>query len=207
MANSDWITAKGGLLPVGYPYGNARINYYRLTTDATASIFIGAPMDLDANGRCVRAGTGADLGIILGPALGFLDTSKAGLPSAMTALDKGAYLPANTDAFVAIADDPQQLFTIQGDTSGTITEADIGGTCRFTIRGTVGGSTVTGHSSAELLSSDVAGDTGGSLRLVALADNVNEDGTLNTASANYTKWVVKIQSHRLSGTSNPSTAI
>jgi len=206
MANDDVIAARGGLLPVGYPYGNTRVNYYKLTTAATGDgIYIGEPMDLDSNGGCVRATTAADNTFVLGPALGFLDANKAGVPSGMTDLSQAGYLPSNKDAYVAIADDPNQLFTIQADTSGTISQADIGQYCRFTHRSSAGNS-VTGYSTAELLTSDSAADTGGCLQIVNLADNINSDGTLNTGALNYCKAIVKIGHHRLGG--NPTnTAI
>lgn len=201
MANDDWIAARGGLLPVGYPLGGYKVNYYKLTTTATGDgIYIGQPMDLDGTG-CTRATTGSDLQFILGPALGFLDAKKAGIPSAMTKLDQGSYLPANTDAWVAIADDPDQRFTIQADTSGTVAAADVGSTARFTLR-SAAGNTTTGYSTAELLTSDIAADTGGSLKIIALHDNVNSDGTDNAADANYCKVVVKIHQHRLGNSFN-----
>lgn len=195
MANDDAVNAAGGLRPLQAPYGNVKKAFYRLTTNATVGVYIGSPMDLDANGRCILATTGSDLQFILGPALGFADTDQAGLPSDMNSLSQAAYLPANKDAYVLIADDPDQEFVIQANTSGLATTADVGTTARFDIR--VGnGSSTTGSSWAELKTDDIAADSGGSLRIVRWHNNVNADGTVNTSSANYAKLVVKIFRHR-----------
>lgn len=193
MANDDVIAARGGLLPVGFPFGNFKKNLYRLTTSATAAVFIGQPMDLDANGRVVPAGTGDNP--ILGPALGFLDTAKAGIPSAMTSLSQGGYLPANTDAYVVVCDDPNQEFMLQEDTGGSVlTEGNIGNNGSFIYR-TSSGSTTTGLSTAELDRSTVTTGTAGALRVVGLHDYVNSDGT-NNSWGNYAKVRVKIAYHR-----------
>ena len=203
MANDDSINARGGLLPVQYPYGNYRRTLYRLTTSATAEVFIGQPMDLDAAGRVVPAGV-ADNSPILGPALGFVDTNKAGLPSAMTDLNEAGNLPANTDAFVVVADDPNQLFMIQEDTGGSaLAETNIGNTLN-TVPRTSSGSTVTGYSTFEADRSTVAADTGGQLKVVGLVDVMNSDGTANEFG-NFGKLLVKVNHHRLGN--QPGVAI
>lgn len=204
MANDDWIKARGGLRPLA-PYGKVRTNLYKLTTNATVGVYVGAPMDLDGAG-CVLATTGADNTFVVGPALGFVASrTEGGIPTGMTSLTQGGYLPANTDAYVLIADEPSQLFTIQADTSSAIGAESVGCTCRFAVRAG-NGNAATGSSYAELLASDAATDTGGCLKLIALLDNINADGTINTGSANYTKWVVGIYRHRLNAegvTANP----
>lgn len=201
MANDNSLVARGGLRPVETPYGGLKLGLYKLTTNATVGVFIGAPMDLDSNGQCVLATTGSDLTFILGPAMGFVDsTTKGGLPESMTSLSQGAYLPANKDAYVMIADDPNQVFVIQCDTSANAAATDIGSTARFTVGSSISGNgnTTTGSSYAELLGSDIAADTGGSLKIVGIYDRINSDGTQNTAGANYVKLRVKIYRHRLS---------
>jgi hypothetical protein len=193
MANDDIVAARGGLLPVGFPFGNYKKNLYRLTTSATAAVFIGQPMDLDSNGRVVPAGTGDNP--ILGPALGFLDTNKAGLPSAMTSLSQGGYLPSNTDAYVIVCDDPNQEYMLQEDTGGSaLVEGNIGNNGSFIYR-TSSGNTTTGYSTAELDRSTVTTGTAGALRVVGLHDYVNSDGT-NNGWGNYGKIRVKIAYHR-----------
>lgn len=196
MANDNSIEARGGLLPVKYPFGSFRVNLYKLTTSATTDVYIGQPMIQDANGQCAPLATMASNNRCLGPALGFLDTNKASIPSGMASLSQGAYLPKNSDAYVAICDDPNQLFVIQEDTGGSaLTASNIGNTCQPAYNAT-SGSTVTGYSTVQLDRSTVGADTGGMFRLVALADYVNSDGSMN-AAGNYGKWIVSIQQHNL----------
>jgi len=199
MANDDYIAARGGLLPLNFSPGGGtfRRTLYRLTTSATAAVYIGQPMDLDANGRVVPAGI-ADNSPVLGPVVGFMDTNKSGLPSNLTSLSQEGYLDGNVDAYCVIADDPNQIFVIQEDTGGTaLAEGDIGDTIDMVPR-TSSGSSVTGKSTFEADASTVAGDTGGQLRVLGLADYMNNDGTSN-AWGDYAKLMVKINHHRLGG--------
>jgi len=203
MANDDAIAARGGLLPVQFPYGNFRKGLYKLTTSAVA-VYIGQPMDLDSNGQVVPATVG-DNAFILGPVVGFTDTNKGGLPSGMNSLSQGGYLPALTDAYVQIADDPNQLFMIQEDTGGSaLTQSAVGNTAAIIPR-TSSGSTVTGYSTFELDRSDIAADSAGSLKVVGLVDYMNSDGTSNDFG-NYSKLLVRINHHRL-GQGSLSAAI
>lgn len=196
MANDDAISARGGLVPVNFPFGNIKKNLYRLTTSATASVFFGQPMDLDANGRVVPAGSAVNSNTILGSVIGFLDTNKAGLPSAMTTLSQGSYLPANTDAYIVVSDDPDQEYYIQEDAGGSaLTESNIGNTALYTYR-TSSGSTTTGWCTAELDRSTVGTGTGNSLVIVGLQDYINSDGTTNSWG-NYAKLRVKLVAPRL----------
>ena len=196
MANDDQITARGGLLPVQFPYGNYRRTLYKLTTSATAAVFIGQPMDLDANGGVVPCGI-TNRSPVLGPVLGFVDTNKAGLPSSMTALDQGGYLPANKDAWCFIADDPNQLFQIQEDTGGSaLTQSSVGNTAAMVPR-TSSGSTLTGQSTFELDRSSIVGTESGQLQVLGLIDQIQSDGTSN-AFGDYSKLMVRINWHRLS---------
>lgn len=196
MANDDQITARGGLVPVNFPFGQIKKNVYRLTTSATAAVFLGQPMDLDANGRVVPAGMAANNGTILGAVIGFLDTNKAGLPSSMTSLSQGSYLPANTDANVIISDDPDQEYFIQEDTGGSaLTSVDVGATALITYR-TSSGSTLTGWCTAELDRSTIGTGTDNQLVIVGLQDYVNSDGT-NNGFGNYAKLRVKLTRPRL----------
>lgn len=197
MANDDQINARGGLLPVTTPFGNVRLTAYRLTTSATAAVFIGQPMDLDATGRVAPASLAANAPI-LGPALGFLDLNKAGLPSGMTSLSQAPSLPANTDAIVLVADDPDQYFLLQEDTGGSaLAETNIGNNALMVPRAS-SGNTTTGYSTVELDRSSVAADTSGNVRIIGLYGNMNSDGTDNSWG-NYAKVIVKINRHRLAG--------
>jgi len=194
MANDDSIAARGGLLPVQFPFGNYKKGMYKLTSAAVAT-FIGQPMDLDANGGAVPAAiTGTSP--ILGPVVGFLDTNKAGLPSGMTSLSQGSYLPALTDAYVLIADDPDQEFMIQEDTGGSALTAAAVGNLGYFVPRTSSGSTVTGYSTVEFDRSSITATDSAHLLLLGIVDNTNSDGTPNDYG-NYATLKVKIYRHRL----------
>jgi hypothetical protein len=199
MANDDMVSALGGLRPLAQPQGNVKRSYYRLVTSALA-VYVGQPMDLDGNGeaQAATAGTSATV-FYVGPVIGFSRDSrgKMGLPDAMTVLTQGAYLPGNTDAYVCIADDPNQEFVIQEASSGTaLNTGNIGNTAGFiyTARST-SGNNYTGSSYAELSPGGVSTTTSGPLQLLGYTDNINSDGTYNGAGA-YAKWIVKIAHHR-----------
>lgn len=197
MANDDNIAARGGLLPVNFPYGNFRRTLYKLTTSATAAVFIGQPMDLDTNGQVAPAGVTVRSNLV-GPVVGFTDTAKAGIPSDMTSLTQGGFLPANKDAYCIIADDPDQLFQIQEDTGGSaLTQSAVGNSVGIIPR-TSSGSTVTGYSTFEADRSTVVATDSGSLGIVGLVDLMNSDGTANDFG-DYAKLLVRINWHRYSG--------
>jgi len=201
MANDDLISSYGGLRPYEQPYGQVRVHAYKLTTSATVGISLYDAVTLDANGRAA-AYSSADLALILGPIVGFQDTKKASLPSSITDLSKAPTLPANTDAYVLVADDPDQLFAIQTNTQATLDETDIGTTATIAFR-TVRSDGTTGISTLELDLAGAGGDTGGNIQVVGLLDNVNNDGTENAFGANYAKAVVRIYHHSLSGKQQP----
>lgn len=199
MANDDLIRRWGGLVPATQPYGQVKGNWYKLTTGgSTVEIYFGMPMDMDANGQVVPY-TVASNNLSIGPALAFSDTNRASIPSAMATLSAGPYLPGNTDAYVFIADDPDQEFYIQEATNSTaLTQAAAGANATIRYRST-SGSTVTGWSTVEIDRASIGTTTGGLLQLIKPADGpTNSDGTDN-APGNYCKWVVKIFLHRFNG--------
>lgn len=200
MANDDYSSARGGLRPSMQPYGTVKRSYYKLTTSTTVGVYVGQPMDLDGNGQAIPAVCGTAITVaIVGPCIGFARDSRGqmGLPNAMSVLTQEAYLPANTDAYVCIADDPNQEFIIQEASTGTALDtSNIGNSIGFTYARSTSGSNVTGSSYAEVPPFFAGTGTGGPLRLVALHDNMNSDGSYNTVGA-YAKWRVRISSHRL----------
>ena len=197
MANDDTLTARGGLLPVGYPYGNFRRTYYRMETGSGVKYYIGQPVDLASNGEIEGAVTAADNKNIVGSIVGFLDKDKKGLTPTQTSLSEGAAFDSTTyGGYAAVADDPDQLFMIQADTSASLSSIDVAAHCRWTYARGTSGNTTTGYSAAELETSDVAADTAGTLQIVAIADNINSDGTPNTPGVNYCKAIVRIAHHR-----------
>jgi hypothetical protein len=118
----------------------------------------------------------------------------------MAVITQAAYLPAYTNAYVCIADDPNQEFIIQEASSGTqLTTASIGNNCGFEYIRSASGSTVTGSSYAELYAPFLTAASAGTLRVVGLADNMNSDGTYNSVGE-YAKWRVRINAHRLTAT-------
>lgn len=200
MANDDQIAASGGLRPLTQPYGTVKRSYYKLTTSTTIGVWVGQPMDLDGQGQATAISVGTGITVLtVGPVLGFARDSRGqmGLPDAMSVLTQEAYLPANTNAYVCIADDPNQEFIIQEMSSGTgLTTANIGNTTGFMVNRSTSGSTVTGSSHWELDPNTASATTSGCLRIVGLADNMNSDGSYNAVGA-YAKWRVRICNHRL----------
>lgn len=200
MANDDQILARGGLRPSMQPYGTVKRGYYRLTTSATIGVYVGTPVTLDSSGQAAVAvgGTGGTYRL-LGSVLGFARDSRGqmGLPDNMSLITQAAYLPANTDAYVCVSDDPNQEYIIQEMDSGvTLTTASIGKVTGFQYR-TATGSTLTGSVLCEIGSTfTLTAPTGGALRIVALADNMNSDGTYNSLGV-YAKWRVRIADHSL----------
>lgn len=198
MANDEQSLM--GLRPLRQPYGSIKIGYYRANT--AINMFRYQPVVLNNSGQ-VQVAAIADMSGLLGVTVGFLDANKAALPGGMDRLTdsttSGPFLPSGNDAYVAVADDPNQLFVCESDTGGAAIGSiqSIGQTISFVYLTalTTNGNTTTGIANVLLDSSTVANDTGGVLSLVALYDIVNQDGTLNSA-ANFGKWVVRINSHQ-----------
>ena len=203
MANDDNIRARGGLLPVDFPTGNYKKTYYRLTTSAAAGVYLGQPMAADAGGRVTTLALANSSAVCIGTVTGFLDTSYAALPSAMETTNAGAYLPANTDAYLEICDDPFQDFVCQEDTGGSaLTESNIFNNAAMIFR-TSSGDTTTGYSTAELDRSSAGTGTGGFLMIKQIHRYMNSDGTAN-APGNYCKWIVRITNHQFAPLTAPT---
>ena len=190
MANDQ--SSHLGLRPLRQPLGNIQINYYRANT--AIAMFRYQPVWKN-NSNQVAVAQIIDASGILGSIVGFLDLDKASIPNASLTL--GSHLAASTDAWVAVADDPQQLFVMEEDTGGSLIGSALSGgqTVSFTYLATTG-STTTGISTALIDRSTVAADTGGVFVLVGPYDNINADGTTNDVTAAFAKWVVKINSHQ-----------
>src|SRR3990167_7661111 len=112
-----------GLFPIDGT--KCKINYYRVGT--ATDVFLGQPVDLASTGFITPAIDVTTAGIVqaIGVACGFAGPLKRGLAcddpfldaSDLTTLASG--LEAG-DRWVAVADDPNQVFIIQGDSGGTI---------------------------------------------------------------------------------------
>lgn len=195
MANDDTIRARGGLLPVDYPFGAFKKTYYRLLTSAAAGVYLGQPMAAQATGDVAPLALANSGAACIGSVVGFLDIDLAALPPLMETTAAGSYLPANTDAYVAIADDPNQDFVIQEDTGGSaLTRANIFSNAAMIYRAS-SGDTTTGYSTGELDRSSVGTGTGGFLMLKEVHRYVNSDGSVN-APGDYCKWIVRITKHQ-----------
>lgn len=197
MANDDFPR---GLFPINLDIPS-QVHYYRASSGT--DIYIGDPVYLAPTGY-VTIGSAVCAGVpYLGSAVGFLDTDKAGLPSDDPFLDVSDLAPKTGgrkagDVWIAVADDPNQMFLIQEDTGGTaLALADVGNSIDL-IRRTTVGNTETGWANIELDASTTATTTSGGFQILGLADTVNLDGS-NNAVGDYAKWVVKIYHHQRAG--------
>lgn len=199
MANDNFPR---GLVPLNYP--NHSFRYYRVATNN--DIFLGELVDRASTGYVTNAldVTSAGVQRFLGVAVGFAGPDRGGPAtddpyldaSDLTTLASGL---ETGDRWVQVADDPDQLFVVQGDTGGTLaTLSAIGETAVLIYRAT-SGNTTTGWANLELDASSNAASTGATVLLHQLHETVNSDGTRNAAGANYAKWVVRILNHRNRG--------
>lgn len=185
-----------GLIPIRQPYGSMRVGYYRANTGQ--NIFRGQVVALNNSGQVQVADVVANTPA-LGVVVGFLDATQSGLPSDMTSLNQGAFLESNNDAFVAVTDDPQQLYLVQEETGGSaLTVADVGAGFLLTYETTTG-NTTTGYTTLGLDRSTITTGTDGLVQAIAIQNIINQDGTTN-APGDYCKWVVRIANHQLNGT-------
>jgi hypothetical protein len=142
-----------------------------------------------------------------GVCVGFLDENGAALPASMDSLNEAPFMTTSSPGRVAVCTNPDMLYSVEADTGGSATAGSesIGAAASFTYLQTTG-NTTTGIANAVLDTSTIAVDTAGSLLIVGLLGNINQDGTVNTGSANFTKFVVKIRNHQL-GQSHLSLAV
>ena len=193
MANDE--RSQTGLRPLGWPGNRININYYQANTGQ--NLFLYQPVALNNSGQVQAQAVIGDMSGIIGSIVGFIDTSKAGLPTDLTDLNQASFLASSNNALVAVADDPDQLFVLESDSGGSVIGSlnSTGRTVHYTFLATTG-STTTGISNAVLDQDTVALDTGGILTLVKAYDIINSDGTTNDLTSNFSKWVVRINSHQ-----------
>lgn len=180
MANSSFIRGLFPIKPTGS--GMVKLSYYKANT--TTAIYLHDPVVLEAAGIVAIAQCGS-ANAIIGSAEMFLDAN-LGAPADVTK----PYLPANTDGYVGVADDPNQRFLIEEDTGGTaLTQAAIGSCADFTYIASTG-DTTTGLSTVVLDRSGLDA-TSGQFQLLGIlyADD--------NAFGNYCKWIVRINKHQL----------
>jgi len=196
MANDAGI--RYGAFPIYNPQSPPVVLYYNLETGATLDVFKGQFVAINSRGNAQVVAPGdniASCGIILS----VLDSNLAGLPSGMTTLSQGAYIPRNTNAKVGVIIDPQQLYYMEEITGGTALSANsIGYLVNWTYTATTG-NTNTGWANTVIQNSSVATGTGPLLQLMGLYDILNQDGTQNASGAS-AKWIVRIANHQFNGT-------
>ena len=129
MANDDFPR---GLFPLNWP--DVPVHYYRVQTGV--NLFLGEAVDIDSTGYVTNAITVGSAGngtFILGSAVGFAGPLKKGLVGGADPYLKAADLTTlatgleTGDRWIAVSDDPNQEYVIQGDTGGTlVTLAGVG---------------------------------------------------------------------------------
>ena len=197
MANDQ--SSHLGLRPFVRPGDRVKINYYRVNT--AENLFRHQPVALNNSGQVQGYVVAVDNSGILGTIVGFSDTELGGLPTNLTDLSQNGFLDSSNDAFAAVADDPEQLFSLEEDTGGTLIGSanSAGQTVHMTQLATTG-NTNTGVANTVLDRSTLAADTGGILTIVRPYDElVNTDGTYNDVTLNFAKWVVKFNRHQNAG--------
>lgn len=188
MANAN---IPRGLVPVrdihGKPY-NGAANVYHVPSDNATALFVGDPVVTitdasDANGvqDVVIAAAAGTTTMITGVVV-----SLAFFEGSPVLRDSGRYLPASTEGYVMVADDPGLLFEIQED--GAMGVGAVGRKSQL-IAGT--GSTVTGWSGWQLDSSEISTTSTDQLHIAAPVLRADNDPTLTNA-----KWLVSINTGR-----------
>jgi hypothetical protein len=180
MANGN---SAQGLIPRrlrnGNPWDGPLRTYHVPSSNATA-LYVGDPVIISGTGStngypdCVAATAGAT-NRITGVVVGFV-------PSAPFAPYK--YLPASTDGYVLVADDPNILFEIQEDSvGGALAVTNIGQNCDLIA---AAGSAYTGYSGWMLDSSTAATGATLQVRIIELQHRADNDIGTNA------KWLVAI---------------
>lgn len=197
MANTQ--SSLLGMRPFVQPGDRVRINYYNVNT--AVALFRFQPVAMNNSGQVQVHPLIGELSPLIGPIMGFLDTSQAGLPANLNDLAQNAFLDATSSAArAAIADDINQLYSLEEDTGGTLmgSENSSGQTVLWTYLATTG-NTTTGVANVVLDRSTLSTGTGPTLTIVrAFRENMNEDGTTNDVTGDYAKWVVRINAHQMS---------
>ena len=185
-----------GAWPIFSPQSPPVTLPFRVETSATIQYFRGQFVVINSNGRVETVIAGNSSGTVsCGVILNFLDLNQAGIPSGMTSLSQGGFLPANTDGFAEVTIDPMQLYIMEEDTAGAaINISSIGLGVSFTYAATTG-NTTTGFANS-LISTSAAGvTTQNLLQLMNIYNITNQDGTTN-APGDSCKWVVRIMRHQ-----------
>lgn len=172
----------------GSPYNGQFNEYVHLAADG-AALFIGSPVKL--TGTLGADPDGVELPVVALAAPGDAMVGVVVGVKPITA-DSTKYVVASTLRVVYVADDPKLIFEIEEDgVGGVIADASAGLNADHTAES---GSTVTGYSTVQLDSSDVAALTTGQLRIHRLSKKV---GNLQGTTSPLTIWEVIIGEHQL----------
>lgn len=187
-----------GAFPIYNPASPPILLYYKVETGSTLDWFRGSFVQINSRGNAMIIAPSDNVSSC-GVAWEFLDSTLSGLPSGMTSLSQGAYLPRATDGYVGVIIDPAQLYLMEEITGGTAMSANsIGYLVNFTYTATTG-NTTTGFAATVLQNSTIATGTGPLLQLMNVYNITNNDGTTNAPGASC-KWVVRIANHQFNGT-------
>lgn len=176
MANVDW---KRGL----QPYENILHTVeMKIPAGYAQNLFIWDPVVAIATGRDINIATAGTGNPILGSILAIYDENKVPLAY----WDSGH----SGEGYVIVADDPRQLYIIQGDgDTSFLDEDDASGNINLVASA---GSTVYYRSGWELDDSETADATpGDQIRLIRCVDRV--DNTIGIANAD---WICMINNHQ-----------
>ena len=193
MANVD---NPCGLVPVGHLYGapiNGGVRRCYVHASYGTALYVGDPVDLqtetdyqDPLGKhlSVMIATEGDGNFICGVIVG-VEARPANLTQ--------QYLPASTGGYVYVNIDPNVIYKVQDDGTGTPAKTWIGSNM---LLASGNGSTVTGKSGWEL-DGDGTSAEDDSFQLMVLGLDDREDNTLE----DYADWLVLINTHRFARTS------
>lgn len=202
MANDQGILY--GARPFTAPSSPPKVLPFRVETSTTIQYFKGQFVAINSNGRVETVVGTASGGLVsCGVIWGFTDLNQAGLPSGMTSLSQGAFLPVSTDAYAEVIYDPHQLYLMEEITGGTaINVNSIGLGVDFTYIATTG-NTNTGIANSILRNVGLTAGSQNLLQLMNVYNITNQDGTTNAPGASC-KWVVRIQRHQFANVTLPN---
>ena len=184
MANVD---TPFGLRPQRYMSGapyNGAVNLYSTATGDGTAIYVGDPVIISGTASTIdgvvyqdvdQAATGD---VIVGVVVAVMPETR----------DSLVYRAASTARLLAVADDPNLLFSIQEVSGGTaLTTAAIGLNANFVV---AAGSTVTGLSGVELNNATEATTNTLDLQIVGF------DNRIGNEVGEHAKWLVRINRHQ-----------
>lgn len=186
MANADTPFGFKPIRKVGAAPTTGGVNRYYRGSGDSAAVFIGDPVNLGGTGdtagtspSVVRATAGSG-GLTIGVVVAIENNTSDNLSR--------TYLPASTAGYVLVADDPEQEYEVQEDSTSTnLAITAIGSNVDFVIGS---GNTTTGISAAEIQTSSVNTTNTLQCRVLGLIDRAdNEIG-------NNAKWRVRLNTHQ-----------